>query len=116
MKEIIEVAIYATTLSLFIEKLFDDEMLLRRYYLLLNYLWVLWKGKNKGRGRLASVVRAVKRQLLKPLGLCIYCYGTWVYIMLYVIINGIDLGVIVGLGINYLLLEVLINIKERWLA
>src|SRR5690554_6698596 len=82
-------------LSLFIQACMEPKMILRRYYVLLNYLWI----KKKS------------RWLLKPLGLCIYCFSSWVWIGFFCIIwvevlkKPVNLLLFIvlflGLGVNY---------------
>lgn len=46
--------------------------------------------------------------LLKPLGLCIYCYSTWIYIVSYSISQRFDIVFFFGgMGISYIITEFL---------
>jgi len=89
------------SLSAFIHKCMDSGMILRRYYLYLTLKWIKWRKKRR------------KRQILKPLGLCIYCYSAWVYLISYAAIKGPELKMILGLGINYIIIEAWLNYQKK---
>lgn len=82
-------------LSIFISGLFDSGMILRRYFVLLNYLWI----KSRRRKRL--------RNLLKPLGLCIYCYSFWVNIIVFFVFGIPLIEALIFSGVNYYLVRAL---------
>jgi len=71
-------------------------MIFRRYFLFLTLLWIKW-WRKKDRG---------KRFFLKPLGLCIYCYSTWIAIIFYLLFIGINPHIFLFLGLNYLYIEI----------
>lgn len=99
-EEVAELGLFSlmtASLSLFIWETFQKEMIFRRYYLLLVYYWIKWR-KKKNRW---------KRQLLKPIGLCIYCMSTWIAIISYIIFLGFKVDILFFIGINYVVLEIL---------
>jgi len=71
------------SLSMFILKCFDSGMIFRRYYVLLNYLWI--KSRREPLRKF--------RFLLKPMGLCVYCYNAWLSILV---------GLLFGVGLLYM--------------
>lgn len=87
------VAIFSISLTKFLEMTFQSGMIFRRYYLFLNLMWIRLRKKRK------------LRMLLKPIGLCSYCYSVWIYFILYLIWNSLDIFIIFGLGINYTILN-----------
>lgn len=87
------------SLTMCIWKFMTRGMIFRRYYLLLIYYWIKWhKKKNRW-----------KRKWLKPIGLCYYCYGTWINIVSFVIFIGlgsIDM-ILFSIALNYIFIELL---------
>jgi len=82
-------------LSLFIQKCMESGMIFRRYYLYLIHIYVQnWRKKDR-----------YKRFLLKPIGLCIYCYSTWIAIFTYVIKFGFSYDILLFIGMNYLFIQ-----------
>lgn len=86
------ISLLAATFSKFLEMTFQSGMIFRRYYLFLNLMWIKYRKKRK------------LRSLLKPMGLCIYCYSVWIYFFMYFICFYIDIFIIFGLGINFVVL------------
>lgn len=83
-----------------IELCLSEDMIFWKWTVLLNYLWIKnWRKKDRW-----------KRYFLKPLGLCHYCYGTWVAIFVYTFIVGIDIAIFVFLGSWFLWLMII----EKW--
>ena len=100
--EIINIFIYSflsACLSLFINKCFQKDMIFRRYFLLLTYYWIKWH-KRKDRW---------KRKVLKPIGLCIYCYSTWVSIFVFFTISTNPILLFLFIGLNYIWVEILLK-------
>jgi len=90
-------------LSLFIQKCFLPDMILRRYYLFLIYHWIKWH-KKKDRW---------KRPFLKVFGMCVYCYGTWLsmpFFFLFVSSNIFLLPLFIGM--NYIWIELIMKILK----
>jgi len=88
-------------LSLFIKKCFESGMIFRRWYLYLTYWWIKWHKKKDRR----------KRPILKVLGLCIYCFSTWVAIFFCSVFISINpLIIFLFIGVNYIWLEILMKI------
>ena len=80
-----------------IELCLSEEMIFWKWTILLNYLWIKnWKKKDRW-----------KRYFLKPLGLCHYCYGTWIAIFIYTFIVGINVAIFIFLGSWYLWLIII---------
>lgn len=80
-------------LSVFVEECKKEGMILHWYDKLLNYLWDNTK---------------FPKWLLKPLGMCIYCYGSWLFIVLFLSTYNqfcgeipIFIGLLIGLGFNF---------------
>lgn len=111
-------------LSLFLQLCMEKGMIFRKWYNLITfYLWLPKKSQYKGGKYLYPVydkrtdvwLVVYKNQnqgLFKILGGCVYCFGTWVFITFYSLISqkagnypGI-IGLILGCGVNYLLIEI----------
>ena len=94
-------------LTMCIWKFMARGMIFRRYYLLLIYYWIKWHRKKD----------RWKRKWLKPIGLCYYCYGTWVNIVSFILfigIKNIDM-IFFSIAINYIFIEIIqktLNIKH----
>jgi hypothetical protein len=59
------------------------------------------------------------RYWLKPLGACVYCYGTWVFIAFYLLYipefsgkTSDFISLFLGMGVNYIFIEVLAKITN----
>ena len=76
----------------FIELCLSEQMIFWRWTVYLNYLWIKW-WRKKDRW---------KRAFLKPLGLCQYCYGTWVAIFTYITMVGLNVAIFVFIGSTFL--------------
>ena len=81
--------------SLFIAKCFEPNMIFRRYYLLLNYVWVKnWRKKDRW-----------KRFILKPIGLCVYCLGVWVALFVSLVVYKIGfIDSVLSIGVSNIIL------------
>lgn len=122
MQDVNEVAIHVVNLSLmnlcylmvlslitaslahFIQYCLKPGEILGRYGVWLNYHWIYnWRKSDRW-----------KRPILKPLGLCVYCNGAWVFIVL-LLVNGwlysgvisFFIGLFLGLGANYIWIKIL---------
>lgn len=62
--------------------------------------WLLYHWRRLGKKK-----KFKRRRLLKPLGLCIWCYSTWLYMFLHLILWELNLFTFLGVGINYVILE-----------
>lgn len=83
-----EVAMYVILLSLisaglglFLQECYQKNMILRKYYVYLNYLFIKnrrssWQRKKKAK----KVVSILIRKLTMLAGLCIFCQSTWICI------------------------------------
>lgn len=121
------------SMSLFLDKCFQKGMIFRKYYNLITY-W-FWLPSKKTDYLVPAIgfiglVYGFKEQdiirrplftenkfqwLFKILGGCIYCFGTWIYIVLFCFSSRAEislLGLILGIGLNYFLIEVLLKIKK----
>jgi len=99
MEEVVQYVLYSlmtAALGLFIQKCFQEGMIFRKYYLLLIYFWIKWH-KRKDRW---------KRFVLPPLGMCIYCNGTWIAIVVYFLNFNFGFDIFLFLGLNYLWIEI----------
>jgi len=88
-------------LSLFIQKCFEPDMIFRRWFLLLTYIWMKnWRKKDRW-----------KRFLLGPLGLCPYCNSTWLSIIFFFLFINTNIYLLpLYLGLNYIILEIMLKI------
>ena len=93
-------------LSLFIKKCMESGMIFHRYYL---YLVLLWIRNRKKKNR-------YKRNILKPLGLCVYCYNTWLSIFFYLLFLSNVLMLPIFIGLTYIILEVFLKVISKWLG
>lgn len=83
------------SLSLFLQKIMQPGMIFWRYYLWLTYWWIKnWRRKDRW-----------KRKILPVLGMCVYCYNTWLTIIGFVIIFGWSWWLLLSIGFSYLFLE-----------
>ena len=85
---VVEVVMYVISLSLmmaglalFLQECYRKDMILRRYYVWLNYLHIKnrrlsWQERKKRK----NAKRDFVRKLTKPMGLCVFCQGTWLTI------------------------------------
>lgn len=87
---------------LFLEMCMSPGMILRRYRLFLLRLWMLnWRRKDR-----------YKRIILKPLGLCIYCYSTWVSIISYFILyEHFSYDILLHIGLIYIFVSLGVKLK-----
>jgi amino acid transporter len=93
------ICLMTASLGLFLEECMNPNMILRRYYLWLTYHWIKnWRKKDRWR-----------RWLLKPLGLCVYCFSSWITIFFYLYNFDLDLNIFFALGMNYLWLKIIKN-------
>ncbi len=102
-------AIGSACFALFLDKCFQKGMILRWYYV---WLMVNFYYSSK----------TWKYYISKPLGTCIYCFASWVFIALYlglIFANSENTALIkifveiaLGLGINY----VIIRIYEKFIG
>jgi len=100
-------ALGAAAFTLFLTKCFEKGMILRWYYVWLK-LNLYYSDKNW------------KYYLSKPLGTCIYCFGSWVFIVFYLgdkyfslenfdvqtAIIKIVIGLFTGLGFTYVFIRI----------
>lgn len=86
MIEIIILAFGTASLSLFLDMCFNEGMIFHWYYKLIERLPVV---------------------LFKPLGGCIYCFGTWVFVIFLELppTKQNVLGLFLGIGINYIFIK-----------
>ena len=76
--------------------------ILKRYHLWLTYHWIKnWRKKDR-----------YKRQILKPLGLCVYCQGTWITIITYPMLFKADLWYLLSLGGTWLSIKLISSLKD----
>lgn len=92
---IVILGLLTACLTMFIEHCMEREMIFRRWYLYLTYHWIrTWRRKDRW-----------KRYILKPLGLCHYCYGTWIAIFTYITLVGFDIAIFLLIASNYLFIR-----------
>lgn len=107
MIEIVLLSLMTAALSVFAEECMQSGMILRRYRLWLLWHWINMRHYQHRPWR-------VLRPLLKPAGLCIYCYGSWVYIVLFTAQADKYTGfyenllyLSYGLGLNYVWIKII---------
>lgn len=84
------------SLTMFIDHCMEKEMIFRRWYLFLTYHWIrTYRQKDRW-----------KRKFLKPLGLCHYCFGTWIAIFTYLFIVGFDIAIFLLIASNYFFIRI----------
>ena len=92
---IVILGLLTACLTMFIEHCMEREMIFRRWYLYLTYHWIrTWRRKDRWKG-----------YILKPLGLCHYCYGTWIAIFTYITLVGFDIAIFLLIASNYLFIR-----------
>ncbi len=96
--------LFCASIAHFLQMCYESEMLLRRYYLYLVYLWI--RNRSKKRRKF--------RGILKPLGLCIYCQAFWVNVILYPLFFPIDQFFLLSIGGVYLCIELIFKIKWHY--
>lgn len=90
-------SLMTASLSLFFQECMEPGMIFRRYYLWLTYHWIKnWRKKDRW-----------KRWLLKPLGMCVYCNGTWIAIQFYLYNFGPGVNILLFIGLNYLWIKLI---------
>lgn len=106
------VAILSSSFTLFIDKLLRPHMLLDWWWYYLDKIMYLWD-ENMRMTRFEKILYFFR----KPLGKCIYCYGTWFNIITFMglkYFNVINLHwayLIFSIGINYIILIIFITIN-----
>lgn len=91
MLKVLSLGLLTAMMTKFIEYCLSEGMIFWRWTLLLTYLWInSWRKKDRW-----------KRKYLKVLGLCHYCYGTWVAMFFYLAVIGFDIYIFLFLGVNY---------------
>ena len=99
----------AVGITAMIQRGMSGRMLLYRYRLYLLYLKSKWRHKYTYTIRRGELVKVrdwhySARQILKPLGLCVYCFGLWIGVLIYASKWGLD-GLIEHIGIYWIILE-----------
>lgn len=84
-------------LGLFVQECMEPGMILRRYYLFLTYVWI----RNRRRKH------RWKRWWLKPAGMCVYCNTTWIAIAYYLIRYGLNVELLLFVGLVFVWLKAL---------
>ena len=100
---ILMLSVLVPSLSLFVRKCFEPGMIFRRYFVLLNYFWIRWR----------KLPMRKYRGLLKPAGLCIYCYNTWLTIITGVLAGLSPLSLLLTLGSSYIVLELFQKLTHK---
>jgi len=99
-KEVVQLLLFCLTVggfAMFLQKCYESQMILRRYYLFLNYHYIKnWQRDNR-----------YKREILKPLGLCVYCQSTWIALITYPMLFNLDVYYLLHLGGVYLTIKLL---------
>jgi len=47
--------------------------------------------------------------IAKPLGLCVYCFNTWVTILFFILVYGFDVKLLLSIGASYVFLNLIIT-------
>ena len=79
---VISLSLMMAGLALFLQECFQKDMILRRYYVWLNYLHIKNRRINKWqkRKKAKNAKRWFLRNLTSPAGLCVFCNSTWLTI------------------------------------
>ena len=79
---VISLSLMMAGLALFLQECYQKGMILRRYYVWLNYLHIKNRRTNKWqkRKKARNAKRWFLRNLTSPAGLCVFCQGTWLTI------------------------------------
>lgn len=79
---VISLSLMMAGLALFLQECYQKDMILRRYYVWLNYLYIKNRRSNKWqkRKKAKNAKRWFLRNLTKPMGLCVYCNASWLTI------------------------------------
>lgn len=112
-------------LSVFLDFCMEKGNIFRGYYNWLTYwLWLPIRHKShvkKAHAVYSAICGQVSRRpkplrykrrlsfLYKPLGGCVNCFGTWVFIVLFFFLhreNTLQLGLFLGLGVNYIWIKI----------
>ena len=90
------------SLSLFIHKCYEPDMIFRRIYLYMIDVWMKnWRRKDRWR-----------RKIIKPF-LCVYCFNVWLTIFSFFIFMKISILFLpLLIGLTYILLEFLMKITK----
>lgn len=79
---VISLSLMMAGLALFLQECYQKNMILRRYYVWLNYLYIKnrrlkqWQRKKEKK----DAKRYFIRNIVKVMGICIYCQATWLTI------------------------------------
>lgn len=83
----------------FIDFCFGEGNILENYYIFISKKYYL-----------------INEKLFKVLGGCIYCFGSWLYILMFILFNFYYqlplIFIVLGIGINYISLEII----EKYLS
>lgn len=106
----------AVGITAMLQRGMSGRMLLYRYRLYLLYLKSKWRHKYTYKIRRGQMVKVQNwhysaRQILKPLGLCVYCYGFWIGVLIYASKWGIY-GIVEHIGIYWIILELWMRSKR----
>jgi hypothetical protein len=107
-------------------KCMEKGMIFRRYYNWITYwLWlpnkeIMISGRTTETLYAWSYFHKNKYQWLwKILGGCVFCFGTWIFIVLYLVVSSLNqysiptlIGLFLGMGMNYFWIEVINKIKK----
>ncbi len=120
MIQIVLFSLGTGALSLFVQECMKKGMILGWYGEWLSdmwdavdrHTWYKYSGKSMFKAKLIQF-------LLKPLGMCIYCYGSWVFIVLFLANMPTFpsetrqfIGLLLGLGFNFIWIKIL----EKWIS
>ena len=80
---VISYSLMIAAFALFLQECYKPNMILRRYYVWLNYLYIKnrrskWVGKKAAKRVVSKTIHA----MTKVFGLCIYCQATWLAIII----------------------------------
>lgn len=87
MHELLILCLGSASLSYFLDMCFEENMIFHWYY---------------------KLIERLPEYLFKPLGGCIYCFGSWIFLILYTCLIAKFSGLIVlGIGFNYVFIKAL---------
>jgi len=128
MNQLILLCICTGFLSCFIDMCFERGMIFRKYYNFIYYWFALGRIKRlqntkvyftgcddkiKTENTVKNIL--VKNRfvwLFKPLGGCVFCFGTWVCIIFLLLFHVKPLMIPLGLGVNYFTILLTNKLKD----
>ncbi len=105
-------SLMVASVGLFLQECYQSGMILRRYYVWLNYLYIKNRRTKNEKEKRQEMLKRFIKAITKPLGLCIYCQSTWICIISFLTVFSLctinDLFFLVcSIGMTFLWLRLL---------